>query len=68
MSMFIVLSTLYQEKMVTEQELEVLKPAVWPWSHLVYIQCSKPPDVVARTAELLDEMGCNSREAILLRG
>ena len=51
----IVLSTLYQEKMVTEQEVEELKPAEWPWSHLVCIQCTKPPDVVTRTAELLDE-------------
>ena len=41
--------------MVTEQEVEELKPAEWLWSHLVCIQCTKPPDVVTRTAELLDE-------------
>ena len=53
----VVLSTLYQEKMVTEQEVEELKPLAWPWDHLVCIQCTKPPDVVKRTAELLAEVG-----------
>ena len=53
--------------MVTEQEVEELKPAVMPWSHLVCIQCTKSPDVVTRTAELLDEAEDNW-EANLLRG
>ena len=44
--------------MVTEQELEELQPLVRPWDHLVVIQCTKPPDVVKRTAELLAEVGC----------
>ena len=52
-----VLSTLYQEKMVTEQEVEDLKPADWPWDTLVQIQCTKSPDVVKRTTELLAEVG-----------
>ena len=47
--------------MLTEQEMEELKPllkqAKWPWDRLVVIQCTKPPDVVKRTAELLAEMG-----------
>ena len=51
------LSTLYQEKTVTEQEIEELKPLAWPWDHLVRIQCTKPPDVMKRTAELLAEVG-----------
>ena len=41
--------------MVTEQEVEELKPLVRPWDRLVQIQCTKPPDVVKRTAELLAE-------------
>ena len=53
----VVLSTLYQEKMVTEQEMEELKPLVRPWDRLVQIQCTKPPDVVKRTTELLAEVG-----------
>ena len=52
------LSTLYQQKMLTEQEMEELKQADRDlWDHLVVIQCTKPPDVVKRTAELLAEVG-----------
>ena len=51
------LSTLYQEKIVTKQEMEELKPLVWPWSRLVQILCTKPPDVVKRAAKLLAEVG-----------
>ncbi len=43
--------------MVTEQEMEDLKPLRHPWDCLVKIQCTKPPDVVKRTAELLPEVG-----------
>ena len=48
--------------MVTEQEVEELKPLAWPWDHLVHIQCTKPPDVVKRTAELLAEAGRDVEE------
>ncbi len=41
--------------MVTEQEVEKLKPL--DWDRLVQIQCTKPPDVVKRTTELLAEVG-----------
>ena len=41
--------------MLTEQEMEKLKLLVW--DRLVQIQCTKPPDVVKRTAELLSEVG-----------
>ena len=57
----VVLSTLYQEKMVTEQEVEELKPDLWFLECLVVIQCTKPPDVVKRTAELLAKMGCDEK-------
>ena len=43
--------------MVTEQEMKELKPLVRPWARLVEVQCTKPPDVVKRTAELLAEVG-----------
>ena len=42
--------------MATEQEMEELKQAKWHWDRLVAIQCTKPPDVVIRTAELLAEV------------
>ena len=53
----VVLSTLYQEKILTEQEVEELKQTRWPWDHLVHIQRTKHPDVVKRTTELLAEVG-----------
>ena len=37
--------------------MEELKPLVWPWSRLVQILCTKPPDVVKRAAKLLAEVG-----------
>ena len=43
--------------MVTEQEVEDLKPLVLSWNSLVCIQCTKPPDVVKRTAKLLAKVG-----------
>ena len=43
--------------MLTEQEMKELKPPLWPWDRLIRIQCTKPPDVVKRTAELLAEVG-----------
>ena len=51
------LSTLYQEKMLTKQEKEVLKQAKSHYNHLVLILCTKTPDVVKRMAELLAEVG-----------
>ena len=45
--------------MVTEQEVEEMKPHGWPLKCLVVIQCTKPPDVGKRMAELLAEEGCD---------
>ena len=63
----VVLSTLYQEKMVTEQNVKDLKAAKWPWKHLVQIQCTKLPDMAKKTAELLAEVGLKD-EGNLLKG
>ena len=61
------LSTLYQEKMITKQDLEDLKMTDVDFNRLVRIQCTKPPDVVTRTAELLDGVN-ETRCANILRG
>ena len=45
--------------MLTEQEMEELK--LLDWGRLVVIQCTKSPDVVKRTAELLAEVGRDER-------
>ena len=41
--------------------MEDQKPAEMPWNHLVRIQCTKPPNVVKRTAELLAEVGYDAK-------
>ena len=50
---------------MTEQEMEELNPCERPWDSLVQIQCTKPPDVVKRTAELLAEAGCDEERKSL---
>ena len=53
--------------MTTKQDLEDLKRGDVDFEHLVHIQCTKPPDVMTRTAELLD--GVNETDyANILRG
>ena len=53
--------------MITEEEVEELKPAAYRWHHLVHIQCTKLPDVVKRTAEVLAQEG-RDEEAEQLKG
>ena len=63
----IVLSELYQEKLVTEDEVKRMKGERGFLSdRVVLIQCSKPPELVARTANVLDNYGYWA--AKLLRG
>ena len=47
--------------MLTKQEMEELKPLWNPWGGLVQTQCTKPPDVVKRSAEMLAEVGRNEK-------
>ena len=62
-----VLSEVYQEKLVTEDELkEIVKDMDLP-SQLVIIQCTKPLDVAIKTADTLGAFG-HSDEARKLRG
>ena len=53
--------------MVTDQELDDLKPSTWPWDRLAEIQCTKSPDMVKRTAEMLAEVG-HKEEVKRLKG
>ena len=55
-----VLSELYQEKLVTEDEVERMKGEGGNLSYrVVYVQCTKPTEVVTRTTDLLDKYGYN---------
>ena len=63
-----VLSELYQEKLVTEDEVKRMKGERGYLSYrVVHVQFTKPPEVVARTAIVLDKYGYNE-EARQLRG
>ena len=63
-----VLSELYQKKLVTEDEVERMKgEGRYLAYRLVHVQCTKPPEVVTRTADILDKWGFNA-EARILRG
>ena len=63
-----VLSELYQEKLVTEDEVERMKGERGSLSDtVVLVQYTKPPEVVARTTNLLAKYGHNV-EARQLRG
>ena len=63
-----VLSELYQEKLVAEDEVKRMKGERGFLSNrVVLVQCTKPPEVVARTTNVLDKYG-HKGEASLLRG
>ena len=63
-----VLSELYQEKLVTEDDVKRMKgEGGYPSDRVVLVQFTRPPEVVARTVNLLDKYGHNE-EARKLRG
>ena len=63
-----VLSELYQEKLVTEDEVKKMKEQGGDLSYrVVRAHCTKPPEVVARTTNALSRSGHNE-EAKLFRG
>ena len=62
-----VLLELYQEKLVTEDEVKRMKGGRSLFDRVVLVQCTKPPEVVARTVNALDKYGYNE-EARWLRG
>ena len=63
-----VLSELYQEKLVTEDEVKRMKGLRGSLStRVVIVQFTKPPEVVARTTIVLDKYG-HKEEARWLRG
>ena len=63
-----VLSELYQEKLVTEDEVKRMKgEGGFLSDRVVSVQLTKPPGVVARSTIVLDKYGHN-KEASLLRG
>ena len=57
---YTVLSELYQEKLVTEDEVKRMKGEGGSLSdRVVLVQCTKAPEVVAKSAIVLDQYGHN---------
>ena len=63
-----VLSELFQERLVTEDDVKRMKgeERFLP-DRLVHIQCTKPPEVVTRTADVLSKFR-HKVSAMQLRG
>ena len=62
-----VLSELFQEGLVTEDDVERMKRGGYLPDRLVHVQYTKPPEVVTRTADVLDKFEHN-KSAKKLRG
>ena len=63
-----VLLKLYRKKLVTENEVKGMKgEGVYLSARVLLVQCTKPPERVARTANMLEKYGHNE-DARLLRG
>ena len=63
-----VLSKSYQERLVTEDDVKKMKEeGGYLPDRVVSVQCTKPPEVVTRTAGVLDKCGHNE-SARQLRG
>ena len=61
-----VLSELYQEKLVTEDEVKKMEGVVEDLSvRVVHVQFTKPPEVVAITTNVLDKYGHNEAARVL---
>ena len=63
-----VLFELYQEELVIKDEVKRMKEEGGDLSDgFVFVQCTKPPELVARSASMLDKYGHNMK-ARKLRG
>ena len=62
-----VLSELYQEKLVTEDEVKRMKgEGGYLSDRVVFVQFTKPPEVLARTATVLEKYGHNEEARKLI--
>ena len=62
-----VLLELLQEKLMTKDEVQRMKGGGYLSDRVVNVQCTKPPEVVTCTTDILDKYGHNE-EARQLRG
>ena len=65
--MHAVLSELYQKKLLTASDVSMMTKKQYTPDKVVLVQCVKPPEVVAETADVLNTLNC-TEEATMLRG
>ena len=66
--MHAVLSELHQKELLTVEDVSLMKKnLLYTPGGIVLVQCVKPPDIVAKTADVLNTLNC-SEEATMLRG
>ena len=64
--MHAVLSELYQKKLLTVEDVSMMRKAQYTPNNVVLVQCVKPPEVVAETADVLNTLNW-TEEATMLR-
>ena len=62
-----VLSELYQKKLLTIEDVSVMREKEYPPDQVVLVQCAKPSEVVAEIADGLNALKC-TEEATMLSG
>ena len=63
----LVLSELYQKKLLTLEDVSMMRQNECTPHDVVFVQCTKPPKVVAATADVMNTLKC-TEEVTKLRG
>ena len=62
----VVLSELYQKKLLTVEDLSMMRGSGCTLEQIFLVQCVKPSEIVAETADVLNTPDC-TEEATMLR-
>ena len=65
--MHVVLSELYQKKLLTVEDVSMMRKSGWTPEKIFLVQCVKPPEIATETADVLRVLDC-TQEATMLRG
>ena len=64
---YLVLSELYQKELLTVEDVSMMRKSKCILGQVLLVQCVKPPEIVAETADVLNALDC-TEEATMLRG
>ena len=63
----VVLSELYQKKLLTAEDVSMMRKSGCTLDQIFLVQCVKPAEILVKTAGVLDTLDC-TEEATMLRG